>query len=74
MTENIWKNGPFIGAIDEGTSSARFLVKIFILFFSSSLFVTHAQLSLYIYNYRHSHYSLITKSIFFSSYPIYIYF
>lgn len=26
MTENLSKNGPFIGAIDEGTSSARFLI------------------------------------------------
>lgn len=26
MPENINRTGPFIGAIDEGTSSARFLV------------------------------------------------
>lgn len=27
MPENVKKTGPLIGAIDEGTSSARFLVK-----------------------------------------------
>lgn len=31
MPENINYSGPFIGAIDEGTSSARFLVSKFYL-------------------------------------------